>query len=263
MDIERTTHDYIKLGNGVTISVNSEAPDLTPAHTKVVDVIIKAVGKIEALDQAERDQVGQADKVDKVDQTGCNQADKTVMPSGYRLRPTGEVVLGEDLKDSTDEATSLPTPVGADAPAEENCSEGGPMPGVRTTDGDPKPEVPAGNPPAPLGESVPAKPKLMISIAKDTWRRHLKAISIIFENLYEVFDRDEERAMAFVECIASTELKGMSAVSIDNGREVAVSESCYLGVDGYDELIKRAMQPIQWATTLAVIDYEITVRDDH
>ena len=233
MAIERTTHYYIELGNGATISVNSKSPDLTSAHSKIVDAIIKAVAQIENSDKGAD---GESDKMHATD-------------------VAIETTDGED--------DPIPTLVGADAPAEENCSEGGPMPGVRTTDGDPKPEVPAGNPPAPLGESVPAKPKLMISIAKDTWRRHLKAISIIFENLYEVFDRDEERAMAFVECIASTELKGMSAVSIDNGREVAVSESCYLGVDGYDELIKRAMQPIQWATTLAVIDYEITVRDDH
>lgn len=233
MAIKWTGYDRIELNNGTAISVNSETPGSTSAHSKIVDAIIKAVAQIE-------------------------NSDKGADGESDQMRATDVAIETTDGEDDP-----IPTLVGADAPAEENCSEGGPMPGVRTTDGDPKPEVPAGNPPAPLGESVPAKPKLMISIAKDTWRRHLKAISIIFENLYEVFDRDEERAMAFVECIASTELKGMSAVSIDNGREVAVSESCYLGVDGYDELIKRAMQPIQWATTLAVIDYEITVRDDH
>ena len=233
MAIKWTGYDRIELNNRTAISVNSETPGSTSAHSKIVDAIIKAVAQIENSDKGAD---GESDQMHATDVA---------------------------IKTTDGEDDPIPTLVGADAPAEENCSEGGPMPGVRTTDGDPKPEVPAGNPPAPLGESVPAKPKLMISIAKDTWRRHLKAISIIFENLYEVFDRDEERAMAFVECIASTELKGMSAVSIDNGREVAVSESCYLGVDGYDELIKRAMQPIQWATTLAVIDYEITVRDDH
>lgn len=46
---------------------------------------------------------------------------------------------------------------------------------------------------------------------------------------------------------------------MDNGREVVVSESYYLGVDSYGELIKRAKQSIQWAATLAAIDCEITV----
>ena len=128
------------------------------------------------------------------------------------------------------------------------------------TEADPKPEEPTGNPPAPLSES---KPKLLISIAKTmgqgTTKRGLKVISIIFENLYEVFDRDEERAMAFVECIGSTEFKGAEAASMDNGREVVVSESYRLGVGSYDELIKRAKQSIQWAATLAAIDCEITV----
>ena len=196
MDIERTTHDYIKLGNGITISVSSETPGSTPAHTKVVDAIIKAVGKIEGSDKPTYDAVADAGQVP--------------------------------------------------------CSE--------VTEADPKLGEPAGNPPAPMDES---KPKLMISIAKTrnqgTAKRGLKVISIIFENLYKVFDRDEERAMAFVECIGSTEFKGAKAVSMDNGREVVVSESYYLGVDSYGELIKRAKQSIQWAATLAAIDCEITV----
>lgn len=200
MDIERTTHDYIKLGNGITISVNSEAPDLTPAHTKVVGAIIEAVNKIEGFDE----------------------------PTDAAIPDTG----------------------------------GGIYSGV--AEADPKPEEPAGNPPASLGESAPkGKPKLMISIAKTrdqgTLKRDLKVISIVFENLYEVFDRDEERAMAFVECIGSTEFKGSMVASMDNGREVVVSESCYLGSGGYGELIKRAKQSIQWAATLAAIDCEITV----
>ena len=145
MDIERTTHDYIELGDGITISVSSKTPDLTPAHAKVVDAIIEAVGKIEGSDK----------------------------PTYDAIADTGEVICG-----SVNEA-------------------------------DPKLGEPAGNPPAPLDES---KPKLMISIAKTmgqgTTKRGLKVISIIFENLYEVFDRDEERAMAFVGCIGSTEFKG-------------------------------------------------------
>ena len=197
MAIERTTHDYIRLGDGITISVTSEAPDPRPAHTRVVDAIIEAVGKIEDSD-----------------------------------KPTTFVTI----------------PGAVEAP----CSE--------VTEADPKPEEPAGNPPAPLSES---KPKLMISIAKTmgqgTTKRGLKVISIIFENLYEMFDRDEERAMAFVECIGSTEFKGAEAASMDNGREVVVSESYRLGVNSYGELIKRAKQSIQWAATLAAIDCEITV----
>ena len=196
MDIERTTHDYINLGNGITISVSSEAPDLTPAHTKVVDTIIEAVGKIEGSDKLTYDAIADAGQVP--------------------------------------------------------CSE--------VTEADPKLGKSAGNPPASMDES---KPKLMISIAKTmgqgATKRGLKVISIIFENLYEVFDRDEERAMAFVKCIGSTAFKGAEAASMDNGREVVVSESYYLGVDSYGELIKRAKQSIQWAATLAAIDCEITV----
>ena len=197
MDIERTAHhDFIELGNGITISVNSEAPDLTPAHTKVVDTIIEAVGKIE----------------------------------------------------------------GSDKPTYDAIADAGQVPRSEVTEADPKLGEPAGNPPAPMDES---KPKLMISIAKTmgqgATKRGLKVISIIFENLYEVFDRDEERAMAFVKCIGSTAFKGAEAASMDNGREVVVSESYYLGVDSYGELIKRAKQSIQWAATLAAIDCEITV----
>ena len=196
MDIKWTAYDCIKLDNGIAISVNSETPGSTSAHSKVVDAIIEAVGKIEG--------------------------------SG---KPTCDAVA---------DAGQVP------------CSE--------VTEADPKLGEPAGNPPAPLGES---KPKLMISIAKTmgqgTTKRGLKVISIIFENLYEVFDRDEERAMAFVKCIGSTAFKGAEAASMDNGREVVVSESYYLGVDSYGELIKRAKQSIQWAATLAAIDCEITV----
>lgn len=174
MTIEWTGYARIKLDNGIDISVNSETPGSTSAHSKVVD------------------------------------------------------------------AGQVP------------CSE--------VTEADPKAEEPAGNPPAPMDES---KPKLMISIAKTmgqgATKRGLKVISIIFENLYEVFDRDEERAMAFVKCIGSTAFKGAEAASMDNGREVVVSESYYLGVDSYGELIKRAKQSIQWAATLAAIDCEITV----
>ena len=167
------------------------------AHTRVVDAIIKAVGKIE----------------------------DSYKPTCDAIADTGEAMTCDDVNEA-----------------------------------DPNPEEPACNPPASLSES---KPKLMISIAKTmgqgTTKRGLKVISIIFENLYEVFDRDEERAMAFVGCIGSTEFKGAKAASMDNGREVVVSESYYLGVDSYGELIKRAKQSIQWAATLAAIDCEITV----
>ena len=148
MAIERTTHDYIEFGDGITISVSSKAPGLTPAHAKVVDAIIEAVGKIEGS--------------------------------------------GKPTYDAIADAGRVP------------CSE--------VTEADPKLGEPAGNPPAPMDES---KPKLMISIAKTmgqgTTKRGLKVISIIFENLYEVFDRDEERAMAFVGCIGSTAFKGAEA----------------------------------------------------
>lgn len=266
MAIDWTGYARIKLDNGVTISVNSETPGSASTHSKVVDAIIKAVGKIEALDQAEHDQVGQADKVDKVDQTGCNQADKTVMPSGYRLRPTGEVVLGEDLKDSTDEATSLPTPVVADAPAEENCSEGSPIPTVCAADGDSKPEEPAGNPPAPLGESAPAKPKLLIDIAKSTYSSggEMEAISLTFHHLHEAMEGNKlwgkHAAAHFVECIGQFKFDNVLVFTMDNDQVIMTGAFAHRPI-GHDKLVELAKQAIaRTAMADEVADYAVSVR---
>ena len=63
MDIKRTTHDYIELSDGITISVSSKAPDPRPAHTRVVNAIIEAVGKIEGSDKPTCDAIADAGQV--------------------------------------------------------------------------------------------------------------------------------------------------------------------------------------------------------
>lgn len=199
MDIERTTHhDFIELGNGITISVNSEAPDLTPAHTKVVDAIIEAVGKI----------------------AGFNE------PTGDAIVDTGEGVY------------------------------------VDLAEADPKPEEPAGNSPASLGESAPnSKPRLLIDIATSTnsSERTMKAISLSFHHLYEAFDRDEERAMAFVECIASTKLDDVQVIPMNND-QVIMAEAFASHRVGNDRLVELAQQAIARVATAVAVDYVVSVR---
>ena len=194
MDIERTTHDYINLGNGITISVSSEAPDLTPAHTKVVDTIIEAVGKIESSD-----------------------------------KPTCDAIA---------DAGQVP------------CSE--------VTEADPKLGEPAGNPPAPMDES---KPKLLIDIAKstDSSEGAMKVISLSFRHLYEAFDRDEERAMAFVECITSTKFDDVLVISMSND-QVIMAEALACRQVGHDKLVELAKQAIARVATAVAINYVVSVR---
>ena len=194
MDIERTTHDYINLGNGITISVSSEAPDLTPAHTKVVDTIIEAVGKIEGSDKPTYDAIADAGQVP--------------------------------------------------------CSE--------VTEADPKLGEPAGNPPAPMDES---KPKLLIDIAKstDSSEGAMKVISLSFRHLYEAFDRDEERAMAFVECITSTKFDDVLVISMSND-QVIMAEALACRQVGHDKLVELAKQAIARVATAVAINYVVSVR---
>lgn len=199
MDIERATHhDFIELGNGITISVNSEAPDLTPARTEVVDAIIEAVSEI----------------------AGFNE------PTDEAIVDTGEGVY------------------------------------VDLAEADPKPEEPAGNPPASLGESVPkSRPRLLIDIAEstDSSERAMKAISLSFRHLYEAFDCDEERAMAFVECIASTKLDDVQAIPMSND-QVIMAEAFASHRVGNDKLVELAQQVIARVATAVAVDYVVSVR---
>ena len=196
MDIKWTGYDRIELDNGIAISVNSETPGSTSAHSKVVDAIIKAVGKIEGSD-----------------------------------KPT---------YDAIPDAGQVP------------CSE--------VTEADLKPEEPAGNPPAPLNES---KPKLMIDIAKSTdsseWA--MKMISLTFRNLYEAFDRDEERAMLFVKsiCSASTNVYVL-AIPMNNDQVIMAEALATLHPVGHDVLVELAKQAIARVATIAAVDYDVSVR---
>lgn len=153
MAIKWTGYDRIELDNGTAISVSSETTGSASAHSKVVDAIIKAVAQIENSDKGAD---GESDKMHATDVA---------------------------IKTTDGEDDPIPTLVGADAPAEENYGEGSSTPTAHTTDGDSKPEEPAGNPPAPLGESAPeSKPRLLIDIAKstDSPERTMKAISLSF-----------------------------------------------------------------------------------
>ena len=232
MAIKWTGYDHIELDNGTAISVNSETPGSTSAHSKVVDAIIKAVTQIENSDKGAD---GESDKMHATD-------------------VAIETTDGED--------DPIPTLVGADAPAEENCSEGSPMPGVRTTDGDPKPEVPAGNPPALLNESAPeSKPRLLIDIAKstDSSERAMKVISLSFRHLYEAFDRDEERATAFVACIASTKFDDVQVIPMSND-QVIMAEAFACPQVGHDKLVELAKEAVARVATAVSIDYVVSVR---
>ena len=198
MDIKRTTHDYIELSDGITISVSSKAPDPRPAHTRVVNAIIEAVGKIEG-----------SDKPDK--------------PTYDAVADTGQMT----------------------------CSEG--------TEADPELEgEPTVNQSAPMIES---KPKLLVDIAKstDSSEGAVKMISLTFRNLYEVFDRDEERAMCFVECICVMLGSDVLVISMDNG-QVIIAEDHTRRSTSYDGLVELAKQAIARVATVAGIDYVVSAR---
>ena len=194
MSIKWTGYDNIKLDNGVTISVSSETPGSTSAHSKVVDAIIKAVGKIEGSDK----------------------------PPYDAIAGTGEAIC--------------------DGAIEAN----------------PKLGEPAGNPPASLGES---KPKLLIDIAKstDSSERAMKVISLTFRHLYEAFDRDEERAMAFVACIASTKFDDVLMIPMSND-QVIMAEALACRQVGHDKLVELAKQAIARVATAVAINYVVSVR---
>lgn len=237
MAIDWTGYARIRLGNGVTISVNSETSGSASAHGKVVDAIIKAVAQIENSDKGAD---GESDKMHATD-------------------VAIETTDGED--------DPIPTLVGADAPAEENCSEGGSMPGARTTDGNPKPEVPAGNPPALLNESAPeSKPRLLIDIAKSTYSSggEMEAISLTFHHLHEAMEGNKlwgkHAAAHFVECIGSFKFDNVLVFTMDNYQVImaGASASCPVGHDKLVELAKQAIARTAMADEVA--DYAVSVR---
>ena len=160
------------------------------------------------------------------------------------------------------ETTPIPTPAVADAPAEGGNSKDAPIPTVRTTDEDPKPEQPACNPPAPLDESMQeSKPKLLIDIAKstDSSEGAMKVISLGFRHLYEVFDRDEKRAMAFVECIASTKFDNVLVIPMSND-QVIMAEALACCPVGHDKLVELAKQTVARVAAAAAVDCVVNVR---
>lgn len=212
MAIKWTGYDRIKLDNGVAISVSSETPGSTSAHTEVVDAIIEAVSKIDGSDKPTNEAASKIDGSDK--------------PTYGAIADTGEVICG-----------------GA-------------------TNADPEPEEPAGNPPTSLGESAPkGKPRLLIDIAKSTNSSEgaMEAISLSFRNLYEALDRDEKRAMAFVECITSTKYDDVQMVSMSNG-QVIMAQAFACRPVGHDKLVALAMLAIARVARMVAVDYDISVR---
>ena len=88
MTIKWTGYDRIELDNGTVISVNSETPGSTSAHSKVVDAIIKAVGKIEGFDKPTYDAIADTGEVIC---GGVTEADpKPEEPTGNPPAPLSE-----------------------------------------------------------------------------------------------------------------------------------------------------------------------------
>ena len=228
MDIEWTGYACIKFGDGTTISVNSEAPSSPSAHSEVVDAIIKAVAQIENSDKGADGESG-------------------------KMRATDVAIKTTDGEDDP-----IPTLVGADAPAEENYGEGSSTPTAHTNDGDSKPEEPAGNSPVLLNES---KPRLLIDIAKsaDSSEGAKKVVLLTFSNLYEVFDRDEERATAFVECICVMLGSDVLVIPMNND-QIIIAEDHTRRSTSYDGLVEHVKQAIAHVATVVAIDHVVSVR---
>ena len=234
MTIDWTGYARIGLGNGVTVSVNSETPGSASAHSEVVDAIIKAVAQIENSDKGADGESGKMHATDVA------------------------------IKTTDGEDDPIPTLVGAGAPAEENYGEGSSTPTAHTNDGDSKPEEPAGNRPAPSDESMPkSKPRLLIDIAKSTYSSEeaMEAISLTFHNLYEAFDHDKVWATFFVGCIASTKFDDVLTIQMSDDPVIMVGTcvSCPVGHDGLVKFAKQAIERVA-RSPLSVVDYAVSVR---
>lgn len=150
---------------------------------------------------------------------------------------------------------------GSDKPTYDAIADTGEAICGGVTEADPKPEEPTGNPPAPLSES---KPKLMIDIDKstDSSERAMNMISLTFRNLYEAFDRDEERAMRFVKsiCIFASANDYVLAVPMNNDQVIMAEALPLLHPVGHYELVEVAKKAIASVARCFAVDYAVSVR---
>lgn len=86
-------------------------------------------------------------------------------------------------------------------------------------------------------------------------------ISLTFRNLYEAFDRDEERAMGFVKGVASTKLNDVLVVPMNNDQVIMVEVLSSRPV-GHDKLklVELAKRAIARVATITAVDYDVSVR---
>ena len=150
----------------------------------------------------------------------------------------------------------------SDKPTDGAIAGTGQAPCSEVTEADPKPEEPTVNSSAPVVES---KPKLMIDIAKSTdWSEGAaRMISLTFRNLYEVFNRNEERAMRFVKCIyiyASANAYVL-VIPMNNDQVIMAEALAARNPVGHDELVELAKQAIARVATIAAVDYDVSVSD--
>lgn len=147
---------------------------------------------------------------------------------------------------------------GSDKPTYDAIADTGEVICDGAVETDPKPEEPAGNSSASMEES---KPRLLIDIAKskDSSEKSRKVILLTFRHLYEVFDRDEERAMSFVECICVMLGSDVLVISMDNG-QVIIAEDHTRRSTSYDGLVELAKQAIARVATVVGIDYVVSAR---
>ena len=112
-----------------------------------------------------------------------------------------------------------------------------------------------------INVDIESKPKLLIDIATstDSSEGAMKVISLTFRHLYEAFDRDEKRAVAFVECIASTKFDNVLVISMSND-QVIMAEALARCPVGHDKLVELAKQAIARVATAVAIDYVVSVR---
>ena len=196
------------------------------------------------------------DRIELDDGTAISVNSETPGSPSAHSKVVGAIIEAVGKIDDSDEAVGKIE--GSHKPTYNAPTDAGQVPCSEVDEADPKPEEPAGNPPALMSES---KPRLLIDIAKSTdlSKKAKKAILLTFSHLYEAFDRDEERAMAFVKCIASTKLNDVLVISMSNG-QVIMAEAYISCPVGHDKLVELAEQTIACVAAATAIDYVVNVR---
>ena len=118
-----------------------------------------------------------------------------------------------------------------------------------------------------ISVDIESAPRLLIDIVKstDSSEGAMKMISLTFRHLYEVFDRDEERAMSFVGCIcvmciASTKFDDVLVIPMNNDQMIMAEALTAHHPVGHDELVELAKRAIARVATIAAVDYDVSVR---